>query len=84
VVVLLVGAVCDQKNSKFFVSSGEESMAGHVGETGVYYKLGKGIMKGSMVGAGVIWRQRELLPFSGAFKIYANLWEGKHQVISVP
>jgi hypothetical protein len=30
------GAVCDQKISKFFVSSGEESMAGHVGVNGVY------------------------------------------------
>jgi hypothetical protein len=30
------GAVCDQKTSKFFVSSGEESMAGHMGVNGVY------------------------------------------------
>jgi hypothetical protein len=35
------GAVCDQKTSKFFVSHHKESMAGHVGVTGVYLKLGK-------------------------------------------
>jgi hypothetical protein len=30
------GAVCDQKTSKFFVSSGEESIAGHMGVNEVY------------------------------------------------
>jgi hypothetical protein len=29
-------AVCDQKTSKFFVSHIEESIAGHVGVSGVY------------------------------------------------
>jgi hypothetical protein len=30
------GAVCDQKTSKFFVSSGEDSIIGHVDVNGVY------------------------------------------------
>jgi hypothetical protein len=30
------GAVCDQKTSKFFISHQKESMAGHVGISGVY------------------------------------------------
>jgi hypothetical protein len=34
--MLLAGAVCDQKISKFFVSSQEESIAGHMGANGVY------------------------------------------------
>jgi hypothetical protein len=34
-------------------------MAGHVDINGVYLKLGKGNTKGSMVGPGGIWRQRE-------------------------
>jgi hypothetical protein len=29
-------SVCDLKTSKFFVSLGEESMAGHVGVNGIY------------------------------------------------
>jgi hypothetical protein len=41
------------------MSHWEESMAGHVGVNGVYYKLGKGSTKGSMVDASGIWRQRE-------------------------
>jgi hypothetical protein len=31
------GAVCEQKASKFFVSSREKSIAGHMGINGVYY-----------------------------------------------
>jgi hypothetical protein len=34
--LLLVGGVCDQKTSKFFVSYQEESMAGHMSVNGVY------------------------------------------------
>jgi hypothetical protein len=30
------GAVCDQKSSKFFVSSREESITGHMGLNGVF------------------------------------------------
>jgi hypothetical protein len=30
------GAVCDQKNSKFFISHQKEFMAGHVSVKGVY------------------------------------------------
>jgi hypothetical protein len=56
-------------------------MGGHVGVNGIYYKLGKGITKGGMVGPGGSWKQRESLCFSGAFKAYANLWEGKNLVI---
>jgi hypothetical protein len=37
----------------------EEPIAGHLGVNGVYYKLGKGNTKGSMVGAGGICRQRD-------------------------
>jgi hypothetical protein len=29
-----------------------------------------------MVGTGGIWKQRECYSFPGAFKTYANLWEG--------
>jgi hypothetical protein len=53
------GTVCDQKSSKFFVSHWEESMTGHMGVKEVYYKLGKGNTRGSMVDAGGICRQRE-------------------------
>jgi hypothetical protein len=45
-----IGAVCNQKTSKFFVSHWEESMAGHVGVKEVHEKLGKESTKGSMVG----------------------------------
>jgi hypothetical protein len=48
----------------------EESIAGHVGVNGVYEKLGEGNAKGSMMG-------------SGAFKTYANIGEGKNQVILI-
>jgi hypothetical protein len=34
--IVVMGGVCDQKTSKFFVSYQGESMAGHVGIKGVY------------------------------------------------
>jgi hypothetical protein len=55
------GVVSGQKISKFFVSHVEESMAGHMGVNGVYYKLGKGNTKGGMMGLGERWEQRESL-----------------------
>jgi hypothetical protein len=36
----------------------EDSMAGHVGMNGVYYKLGKGNAKGSMVSPSGSWKLR--------------------------
>jgi hypothetical protein len=60
------------------VSSVEESMQGHVGVNGVYEKLGKGNTKGSMVGPRGIWRKRACFSLPGAFKTYANLWEGRN------
>jgi hypothetical protein len=36
VTLLPAGGVCDQKTSKFFVSQGEESMAGYEGVKRVY------------------------------------------------
>jgi hypothetical protein len=76
------GAVCDQKTSKFFVSHWEESMAGYVGINGVYYKLGSGNTKGSMVRPG--WKpeaKRACFCSSVAFKPHRNLREGENQVI---
>jgi hypothetical protein len=35
------------------------------------------------VDPGGIWRQKEYFPSPGAFQIYANLWEGRNQVISI-
>jgi hypothetical protein len=55
------GAVCDQKISKFFVAHEEESMIGHVDVNGVYYKLGRRITKGGMVGPCGTWKQRKSL-----------------------
>jgi hypothetical protein len=44
---------------------------------------GKGITKWVMVGAGRSWKQSKMcFSFPSAFKIYANLWEGKNLVIS--
>jgi hypothetical protein len=43
---------------------------------GVYEKLGKGNTMGRMEGAGGV-------SSPGAFKTYANLWEGRNQVISI-
>jgi hypothetical protein len=51
--------VCDQKTSKLFVCHREESMAGHMGVSGVYYKLRARNTKGSMVEPGGIWRESE-------------------------
>jgi hypothetical protein len=56
----------------------EESIAGHVGVSGVngvYWKLGKGNPDGSQEAEGVGFSS------PGAFKTYANLWEGRNQVI---
>jgi hypothetical protein len=72
--------VGDQKTFKFFVCHWEEFM---VGINGVSLKLGKGNTKGSIVGPR--WNleaERMCFPSPGAFKTYADLWEGKNQVIS--
>jgi hypothetical protein len=43
-------------------------MAGHVSINGVYENLGKGNTKGSMVGAGGVWRGlQSMLLFSRCF-----------------
>jgi hypothetical protein len=34
-----------------------------------------------MVGPGGSWKQKEILSSPGAFKTYANQWEGKNLVI---
>jgi hypothetical protein len=36
-----------------------------------------------MVGAGGIWRQRVSFSSPGAFKTYANLWEGRNQGVPI-
>jgi hypothetical protein len=62
----------------------EESMVGCMGVYWVYYKLGKGIMKGNMVGPR--WNlevKRACFSFSGAFKTYANPQGGQNQVLPI-
>jgi hypothetical protein len=39
--------------------------------------------KGSLMGTGGICRQRECFSSPGVFKTYANLWEGRNQVITI-
>jgi hypothetical protein len=60
------------------MSQKEESMAGHVDVNGVYKKLGKGNIKGSMVGAVESGgRFSSSCFFSlGTFKTSTDLWRG--------
>jgi hypothetical protein len=62
----------------------EESMAGHMGINGVYLKIREGKHKREHGGAQVESGGREsVFCLSGAFKTYANLWEGENPVIPI-
>jgi hypothetical protein len=56
-------------------------MAGHVAVSGVIKSSGREIQKGAWWAQVEVGSTDSMLLFSGAFKTYANLWEGKNLVI---
>jgi hypothetical protein len=78
-----LGSVCDQKTSIFFVPCGRIHGRTHRYK-GNLLKVREQKYKREHGGQQVQSAVRECFSFSGTFKTYANLWEGRNQVIPHP